>query len=120
MKAPVRELRTQADVAAWLAAGLALRRVVTPDEADEQVVAQAIGACANELPTMPPPGMIADVAVLLGGARLPLSTPIQSSDDGLRAAIRAYDDDVLARLVTNARFDDVLAAFAHLPPGDRA
>ena len=118
MKAPVRELRTQADVAAWLAAGLALRRVVTED--DEQVVAQAIGACANELASMPPPGMIADVAVLLGGARLPLSTPVQASDDGLRAAIRAYDDDVLARLVTNARFDDVLAAFAHLQPGDRA
>jgi hypothetical protein len=64
--------------------------------------------------------MIADVAVLLGGARLPLSTPVQSSDDNLRAAVRAYDDDVLARLVTNARFDDVLAAYAHLAPGDRA
>jgi len=117
MKPAVRELRTQADVAAWLAAGLALRRVLTED--DDHIVAQAIGACANELAALPPPGMIADVAVLLGGARLPLSTPI-TGDDSLRSAIRAYDDDVLARLVTNARFDDVLAAFAHLPIGDRA
>ncbi|MEO6771780.1 MAG: hypothetical protein ABI467_02010 [Kofleriaceae bacterium] len=120
MKAPLRELRTHADVASWLAAGLALRRVVTPGEDDEHLVAQAIAACANELPALPPPGMIADVAVLLGGARLPLSTPAQASDDHLRAAIRAYDDDVLARLVTSARFDDVLAAFAHLAAGDRA
>ena len=118
MKPAVRELRTQADVASWLAAGLALRRVVTED--DDQLIASAIAACANELSSLPPPGMIADVAVLLGGARLPLSTPVQSSDDNLRAAVRAYDDDVLARLVTNARFDDVLAAYAHLAPGDRA
>ncbi len=118
MKPAVRELRTQADVASWLAAGLALRRVVTED--DDQLIASAIAACANELSSLPPPGMIADVAVLLGGARLPLSTPVQSRDDNLRAAVRAYDDDVLARLVTNARFDDVLAAYAHLAPGDRA
>ena len=118
MKPAVRELRTQAEVASWLAAGLALRRVVT--EHDDQLTASAIAACANELSTLPPPGMIADVAVLLGGARLPLSTPVQSSDENLRAAVRAYDDDVLARLVTNARFDDVLAAYAHLAPGDRA
>ncbi len=118
MKAEIGELRTQADVASWLAAGLALRRVVTED--DDQLIASAIAACANELSSLPPPGMIADVAVLLGGARLPLSTPVQSSDGELRAAVRAYDDDVLARLVTNARFDDVLAAFAHLAPGDRA
>ena len=119
-KSPVRELRTQADVASWLAAGLALRRVPSQSDDDEHLIGQAIGACANELPSLPPPGMIADVAVLLGGARLPLSTPVQSSDDNLRAAIRAYDDDVLARLVTNSRFDDVLAAYAHLAAGDRA
>ena len=120
MKPPLRELRTQADVASWLAAGLALRRVPSQSDDDDHLIGQAIGACANELPALPPPGMIADVAVLLGGARLPLSTPVQSSDDNLRAAIRAYDDDVLARLVTNSRFDDVLAAYAHLAAGDRA
>ncbi|HEY3807123.1 MAG TPA: hypothetical protein VGL61_31190 [Kofleriaceae bacterium] len=112
-----RELRTQADVTAWLAAGLALRRV-TVDDNDDIGVGQAISTCANELAALPPPGMIADVATLLGGARLPLSRPV-AGDDSLRAAIRAYDDDVLARLVTNARFDDVLAAYAHLQPGDR-
>jgi hypothetical protein len=117
MKPADRELRTQAEVSSWLAAGLALRRVVADD--DDQRVASAVAACANELSSLPPPGMIADVAALLCGARVPLSTPVPSGDDELRAAVRAYDDDVLARLVTNARFDDVLAAYAHLAPGDR-
>jgi hypothetical protein len=106
------ELRSQADVANWLAAGLCLRRVTADD--DDTAVAGAIIACASELPAMPPPGVIADIAVLLGGAR-PQTDPLGIHDDGLRSAMRAYDDDVLGRLVTTARFDDVLAAFAHLP-----
>src|SRR5688572_1951826 len=106
------ELRSQADVANWLAAGLCLRRVVTED--DDTAVAGAIIACASELPAMPPPGVIADVAVLLQGARPQTDVP-HANDDALRSAMRAYDDDVLARLVTTPRFDDVLAAFAHLP-----
>ena len=110
------ELRSNADVAAWLAAGLGLRRVVTPD--DDALVEQAIIACANDLPALPPPGAIADVAVLLGGARLPMSAPI-AADEAMRTAVRAYDDDVLSRLVTTARFDDALAAFAHLSAGER-
>ncbi len=110
------ELRTNADVATWLAAGLGLRRVVTAD--DDGLVAQAIMACANDLPALPPPGAIADVAVLLGGARLPMATPV-AADEAMRTAVRAYDDDVLSRLVTTARFDDALAAFAHLAAGDR-
>jgi hypothetical protein len=106
------ELRSQADVANWLAAGLCLRRVTTED--DDTAVAGAIIACASELPAMPPPGVIADIAVLLGGAR-PQTDPPSFADEGLRTAMRAYDDDVLGRMVTTARFDDVLAAFAHLP-----
>jgi len=106
------ELRSQADVANWLAAGLCLRRVTAED--DDTAVASAIIACASELPAMPPPGVIADIAVLLGGAR-PQTDPPNAADDALRTALRAYDDDVLGRMVTTARFDDVLAAFAHLP-----
>lgn len=108
-----RELRTAADVAAWLAAGLALRRVPSHDE-----IAPVILACASELATIPPPGVIADVAALLGGLRLGIGQPI-AAGDAVRGAIRAYDDDVLARLVTTARFDDVLAAFAHCAPAER-
>jgi hypothetical protein len=113
-KSPTRELRSAADVASWLAAGLMLRRVPSDDDC-----AQALIACANELPSLPPPGVIADVAALLAGGRLALSTPVAAGDE-LRSSIRAYDDDVLARLVQTARFDDVLAAFAHLPVSDRA
>jgi len=111
------ELRRSDEVAAWLAAGLLLRRVVAAD--DDDVISRAIVACANELPALPPPGMIADVAALLGGTRLPLFEPI-AGEQSLRVAIRAYEDDVLARLVGSARYDDVVAAYAHVTAGERA
>ena len=141
------ELRTAAEVAAWIAAGLALRRVFAvrpplaepapapsplfgaPADEDDTLISQAILACASELGALPPPGVIADVAVLLGGARSPdASMPaglapapaLAHAADAVRAAVRAYDDDVLARLSTAIRFDDVLAAFAHLPLPNRA
>ena len=66
MSAPRTELRAQADVASWLAAGLCLRRVQAETE-DDITVAGSILACASELATLPPPGVIADVATLLGG-----------------------------------------------------
>ncbi|HEU0030179.1 MAG TPA: hypothetical protein VFQ53_06085 [Kofleriaceae bacterium] len=111
------ELRSAAEVSSWVAAGLCLRRV--PTETDEDAtIGQAILACASELGALPPAGVIADVAVMLGGARLPQQTTI-NGDDGLKSAIRAYEDDVLSRLAQTARFDDVLAAFAHLGPALR-
>nr|MBA2545024.1 hypothetical protein [Deltaproteobacteria bacterium] len=111
------ELRTAGDVASWVAAGLCLRRVVSTGEADlateEATIGQAILACASELGALPPAGVIADLAVLLGGARLPHAASV-TGDDHLKAAVRAYEDDVLMRLASTPRFDDVLAAFAHL------
>jgi len=117
MPPPRTELRAQADVASWLAAGLSLRRVHGEPE-DDVTVAGSIMACASELATMPPPGVIADVATLLGGAR-PQIEPPHGADEALKIALRAYDDDVLGRLVQTPRFDDVLAAYAHLPPTQR-
>jgi len=126
------ELRTAAEVASWLAVGLVLRRIGPaepfaeaggPD--DRAAVARAIVVCANELPSLPPPGVIADIAMLLTGARLAIDAPgtglaAAGADGALRAAIRAYDDDVLARLTQTPRFDDVLASYAHAAPDDRA
>ncbi len=111
------ELRTAAEVATWVAAGLCLRRV-TSDAEEDATTAQAILACASELGALPPAGVIADVAALLHGARLPHSGSV-AAEDALKIAIRAYEDDVLARLANTARFDDVLAAFAHLAPALR-
>jgi len=111
------ELRGIAEVERWLAVGLALRRVPAAEPDDDALVGRAIGACASELPALPPPGVIADLATLLGGAR-PAPVPA-IGDDALRAALRAYDDDVLARLITTPRFDDVLAAYAHAAAADR-
>jgi hypothetical protein len=133
------ELRSAADIASWLAVGLVLRRIPPPEQVgdggdpgagydDDDTVARALGACANELSTLPPPGVIADIATLLAGARAVLAPPAVPTvatvatvrDDALRTAIRAYDDDVLARLTSTARFDDVLAAYAHTAAADRA
>jgi len=126
------ELRTAAEVAGWLEAGLALRRIVPAgldgdagddpgDRDDEGRIMRALGACANELAALPPPGVIADVATLLTGRRLAFMERLGGgADDALQAAIRAYDDDVLARLVSTPRFDDVVAAYAHTAPADRA
>ncbi len=115
------ELRTQQEVASWVAAGLCLRRVPSQETdatAEEATIGQAILTCASELGVLPPAGVIADVAVLLGGARLPQASPAPG-DDHLKAAMRAYEDDVLTRLASTSRFDDVLAAFAHLAPSLR-
>jgi hypothetical protein len=114
MSPPRTELRAQADVTSWLAAGLGLRRVAGEAEDDAAAVTRSIVMCAEELAAMPPPGVIADVAMLLGGAR-PQLPPPQGGGEELRVALRAYDDDVLGRLVGTPRFDDVLAAYAHLP-----
>jgi hypothetical protein len=110
------ELRSPEEVGAWVAAGLQLRRVRS--DGDDAFVGAALAACAGELAAVPPPGVIADLAVLLAGAPLPLLLAT-AGDRELRAAIRAYDDDVLARLVGNPRYDDVLAAFAHVSLAER-
>jgi len=126
------ELRTAAEVARWLAVGMALRRIAPAPVAEEPggspdgsldgsgdgAVAGAIVMCANELPSLPPPGVIADLAMLLTGARAPIAA-VATAGDALRAAIRAYDDDVLVRLTSTAGFDDVLAAYAHAAAADR-
>ena len=111
------ELRTVGEIASWVAAGLCLRRIPSPinDTDDDATIAQAILSCASELGALPPAGVIADIAILLGGARIPQSIVV-GGDDTLKAAIRNYEDDVLSRLAATARFDDVLAAFAHLDP----
>jgi hypothetical protein len=121
------ELRDAEDVVRWLAFGLTVRRIgpepagsggARRDISDDDLVAGALRACANELPALPPPGVIADIATLLTGAR-PLIGAANPDGEALRAALRAYDDDVLSRLRSTARFDDVLAACAHAAAADR-
>jgi len=119
------ELRDAAEVERWLALGLAVRRIVPdaatggpPEASDDELVGDALRACANELPALPPPGVVADIATLLTGAR-PVARAADAGGEALRAALRAYDDDVLVRLRGATRFDDVLAAYAHAAPDER-
>jgi len=133
------DLRTASQVERWLELGLALRRIAPPDAPpaappdappdapvddaadDDGRVGRALIACANELAALPPPGVIADIATLVTGGR-PAGCPRPAGSPGsaLAAAIRAYDDDVIARLIAAPRFDDVIAAYAHIATSDRA
>jgi hypothetical protein len=115
MTAPTSEIRTADEVARWLAGGLRLRRMAAAT--DDDPVAW-LAAAAAELPSLPPPGVIADLGALLGGVRP--APPALPTDDSIRAAVRAYDDDVLGRLAADPRLDDAIAAIAHLPAGARA
>ncbi len=123
MAAPA-ELRARSEIARWLAAGLSLQRVPSPTDPEgatraDSTINAALVACAGELRTLPPPGVIADLALLLDGARL-VAEPAATSHDALRAALRAYDDDLLGRLASTSRFDDAIAAMAHLATARRS
>jgi hypothetical protein len=105
------ELRTADEVAIWVAAGLRVRRVADRRH-DDSLVDLAILACASELETLPPAGVIADLAGLVAGAEL--AGAASSGDAALLGALRTYEDDVLVRLLSSPRFEDARAAFAHV------
>ncbi len=111
------ELRSPIDVANWLAAGLCLRRIHGSN--DDILVAQSIIACANDMATLPPPGVVADVVALLSGVNLPILTSPPDVSDDIRSSIRSYDDDILSRLSSTPRFDDLISAFSHLTPAEQ-
>ncbi len=99
--------------------GLARRRAaLRPSPAPEHrrvTIAHAIRSCANELPACHRRGS-SRTSPRCSGAR---GCRSRGRSRGRATALRrasAYDDDVLARLVTGARLDDVLAAYAHSRP----
>ena len=110
------ELRTREQVERWLAAGLCLRRVGSGG-----AVAAWISAALDEHALLPPPGVIADLGTLLGEGAGALAAsaarPVPSADPTLRAAVRAYEDQLLARLCADARWEAATFALARLPAG---
>jgi hypothetical protein len=118
-----RELRDGSAVLQWLGAGAWLRGADPEPERRAALDALAdavIAACSSELPALPPAGAIADLVLLLAGAPLARggagAAPHRYGiDPALRAAVQAYQDDVLSRLQGAPRFDDARAAFAHVP-----
>src|SRR4051812_40199515 len=104
------ELRTLEDVEAWLGVGLVLRRVES--DVTYSQITQAIAQCANDLASLPPPAVIIDILSMLNGGRQ-ISSAYHSSHEVLKSAINLYADDVVARFMQNALYDDILAAYAH-------
>jgi hypothetical protein len=107
-------LLAREDAARWLAAGLALGRVGAPGAALVAEAAPWLAAAGAELAELPPAGVIADLGRLLGGDHLAAAPP-PVSDPALLAALRAYEDQVLARLAADPRLEDAGDALARLP-----
>ncbi|NOJ83293.1 hypothetical protein [Myxococcus xanthus] len=109
------ELRSPQDTERWLCAGLCLIR-------HEDLTADALTsavpwllATLAESPALPPPAFIADLGRLVAGVPLAPSAPVPDTQPRLRAAVRAYDDHVLARLAAEPHLEAVSAALARLP-----
>lgn len=114
------EPRGPQDMERWLCAGLALAR---QEGLDAEALATSVPwllATLAETPTLPPPALVADLGRLLSGQPLAPSLPVPDTLPRLRAAVRAYDDHVLARLAAEPHLEPVSAALARLPEPLRA
>jgi len=99
----------------WLCAGLCLTRQERLTSDTLAVAAPWLLATLAESPTLPPPALVADIGRLVSGFPLAPSAPIADTLPRLHAAVRAYDDHVLARLAAEPHLEAVSAALARLP-----
>jgi hypothetical protein len=110
------EIRERDATELWLLAGLGMMRLAAPSIEEIARVAPAVLAALDEVPWMPPAGVVADVARLLAGGRASFAAPLVPAGAArLRAALRAYEDEWLGRLAAEARLDAAADAFAALP-----
>lgn len=102
----------------FVAAGLALSRLVPAGAEAATRAGPWILATMAERLELPPPGVVADLGALLFGASLePLRVPSAAAADdrALAAAIRRYEDAVLGRLAADARLTTAGYAAQRLP-----
>lgn len=111
-----RELRDRAHAEAWLAAGLCLARLSRPGAEEHARMAPWLLGVLSESGTLPPAGVIADIAHLLLGRSMRAIQPLPDIDARLGQVIHAYEDHVLGRLDADPRLDAVLDAITRLPP----
>jgi len=117
--ARVVEIRDRALAQRWLAGGLVLERLARPTTASVREVAPWLQATLAEVPAIPSAGVVADVGRLLHGAALDLGQALVPDDRRLRAALHAYEDQVLGRLAADRRLEAAAHAVARLPPALR-
>jgi hypothetical protein len=115
------ELRDRDQAERWLLGGLALMRLSTPTADELLRVTPWLLALVDDVPSLPPAGMIADVGRLLLGRGLTLAPSlVPPGAERLRAALRAYEDEWLGRLAADSRVDAAADAVARLPENLRA
>ena len=102
---------------AYLAATLALARPQALSPTWLSPCLEALARALTEAPGLLAPLLAIDLVPLLGGERLqPLVGELPA---GLRAAARAWEDEVLARLLADARWSRLVDAVSGLPPARR-
>ncbi|AEI66341.1 hypothetical protein [Corallococcus macrosporus] len=109
------ELRSPQDAERWLCAGLCLIRHEHLAAGTLDSAVPWLLATLAESPALPPPALIADLGRLVAGVPLAPSAPVPDTLPRLRAAVRAYDDHVLARLAAEPHLEAASAALARLP-----
>jgi hypothetical protein len=109
------ELRGPQDAERWLCAGLCLARQEGPTPEALSVAVPWLLATLAESPDLPPPALVSDLGRLVSGVPLSPTLPVPDTLPRLRAAVRAYDDHVLARLAAESHLDAVSSALARLP-----
>jgi hypothetical protein len=115
------EIRERAATEAWLYAGLGLMRLTTPDAEALALAATWVLPTLDEVPGLPPAGVVTDVGhLLLGRGRSLVAGGLVAPTPRARAAVRAYEDGWLARLATDPRLDAAMDAVLALAAPQRA
>lgn len=113
------EIRDPEEARRWLCAGLTLMRLAPLSATEVEAVIPWAVRALSEMGSLPPAGVVADLGRLLFGAPLELK-PLATTDVRLRAAIRAYEDEVLGRLATDRHLQEATDAALRLAPSLRA
>lgn len=110
------EIRDPEEASAFLAAGACLARLGTTARNEQELapLSRRVQALIVEAGTLPPPGVVADVAHLLLGGTCTLSKNPPSSSPELNRAIYLYEDRFLARLAEDVRMPSAQDAIAKL------
>jgi hypothetical protein len=110
------ELPTRDATEHWLLASLGLTRLASPSADALGRVTPWLLATLDDVPWLPPAGVVADVGMLLAGGRTSFAPWIAPAGARwLRAAVRAYEDEWLGRLASDRRADAAADAIARLP-----
>ena len=113
-EAPV--LRKRDEAQRWLLGGLALARLGGRAGGDVLSGAEWLMRAVEELAALPPPGVIADLGhLLMASSRWRVEDAPHFGDARLQAALAAYQDHVLDRLLADPRLDEAADAVARLP-----